>query len=435
MSRLNLVLLNALVGTIMAVGQGQASAVLPESSDFEVLGPDIENLSWTPGVAPTAIEAELEDVSAPRKGYVYIPGVSTGFDYALDHLDSLFDATGLRIGTAYTMLFQGLTAGTGVNGESWHRYGGAGDWDIMSSWTLIGRNTENTGRLVVDGETRFAIGGRTPNSLGAQIATLVATANTFNDRGWVLRDFFFEQRLWHGQIRLMLGRADSTDYFGSTWMQSANNSFVNRMFAAGPTVNAPGHGPAVGMSYRPNDCDFYISGGAANAYNSTTTSGFDSLDQWTFFSYGEVGWTPTFNSLEGRYTVSGWHTGERTQLNLPSDWGVTAVADQQICSMMEVFARYGYSETAALNIHHYAEAGLGVRGLVGSTNDITGLAFSYALPRGDTLRDEKVVEGFYRAQMTRFLQLSVGAQAIIDPAAGPSHDVVGAFWGRVRVIF
>ena len=330
-------LLNALVGLILAAGAGRASAVLPQDSNFEVLGPGIQDLSWSPGAAPTAIEAEIEDASAPRKGYLYIPGVSTGFDYALDHLDSLNEKTGLRIATSYTSVIQGLTAGTGVNGQPWPRYGAAGDWDIMSAWTVVGRESENTGRFVFDGEDRFAIGPRTPNSLGANIATLQPTVNTFNDRGWVVRDLFYEQRLWHGQIRLMLGRADSTDYFGSTWMQSANNSFVNRQFASGVTVNAPGHGPAVGMSYRPNDCPFYISGGAANAYNSTTHSGFSTLDQWTFFSYGEVGWTPTFNSLgEGRYTVSGWNIGERTQTGQPADWGVTAVADQQLCPMVEV---------------------------------------------------------------------------------------------------
>jgi hypothetical protein len=64
---------------------------------------------------------------------------------------------------------------------------------------------------------------------------------------------------------------------------------------------------------------------------------------------------------------------------------------------------------------------------------MTGLAFSWAFPRGN-LRQEKVVEAFYRAQITRFLQLSVGAQAIVDPGQS-TKDVVGAFWGRMRVTF
>jgi hypothetical protein len=126
---------------------------------------------------------------------------------------------GLRIRAAYTTLFQSLSGG------SWDQFGAAGDFDVMMSWTAVGRGTENTGRLVVDFEERSGIGNRTPNDLGGQVATLQPTANTFNDRGWVVRDVFWTQRLWEGQVRFLIGRADSTDYFGSTWMQSANNSF------------------------------------------------------------------------------------------------------------------------------------------------------------------------------------------------------------------
>lgn len=395
-----------------------------------ILGPELQDLGWTPGLAPTAIEAEIEDVCAPRRGYFKVPGLSKGFDYVSDRLDELYNSTGLRFGTAYTMLFQGLSGGP------WDQYGGAGDFDFMTSWTAIGRGTENFGRFVFDVEDRFEIGSRTPNSLGSQIATLQPTANTFNDRGWVVRDVFYAQRLMEGQLRFLIGRADSTDYFGSTWMQSANNSFVNRMFAANPTIVAPGHGPGAGLSYRPKDNDFYISGGAANAYGTTTTIGLDTLDEATFFSWGEVGWTPNVGKLgPGRYSFSGWHMGEREKYGIPADWGVSLVADQQINETVQVFARWGYADGAVANIKNYIQGGAGFRGLMGEPNDMAGIAFSYAFPSSSSAQDEKVLEGFYRWQLTRFAQFSVGAQAIFDPGNGQGQDVVGAFWGRLRVFF
>jgi hypothetical protein len=312
-----------LVSATMTVSAGSMEE--PVSSSFEVLGPDVERVGWTPGLAPTAVEAEIVDVTAPRKGYFYIPGLSKGTDYVYDGLDDVYKSIGLRIGVAYTMLFQGLSGGP------WDRWGGAGDFDLMTSWTLVGRETENTGKLLFDIEERFQIGPRTPNSLGAGIATLQATANTFNDRGFVVRDLFWEQRLWAGRLRFILGRADSTDSFGSTWLQSANNSFVNRFFSSNPTVAAPGHGPAAGLAYQPTEKNFFVTAGAANAYGTTTTTGLGTLDEWTFFSFGEVGWTPTFNTIgEGRYTISGWHIGEREKIDVPSDWGVSAIADQKI---------------------------------------------------------------------------------------------------------
>jgi carbohydrate-selective porin OprB len=408
-----------------------AAQAAEESSDspLEILGPDVEELSWTPGLTPDAPVAELDAAYAPRSGYFEVPGLSKGADFVSERLDELDKKFGLRIRTAYTMLFQNLSGGT------WDESGGAGDFDLMMSWTAIGRGTENTGRLVVDFEDRHEIGNRTPNSLGGQVATLQPTANTFNDRGWVVRDVLWTQRLYEGQLRFMIGRADSTDYFGSTWMQSANNSFVNRMFAANPTIVAPGHGPTVGLSYKPKAIDFYVSGGASNAYGDTTESSFESLDEWTLFYWGEAGWTPTFERFgKGRYTLSGWHIGEREDTGQRSDWGLSAVADQKINETVQVFARWGFADGDAANIQNYWQVGTGFRGLMGDPGDMAGLAFSHAFPTASSAREEKVVEAFYRWQLTRFAQFSLGAQSIFDPSFGPSHDVVGAFWARVRIV-
>ena len=427
--------LSALVGLVLAGGQGMVAASdaseAPDDYELSILGPDLEDYGWTPGMAPTASEAELEDLSAARRGYFAVPGASDGFDFMFDQADELYNSTGVRIGAAYTMLFQGLSGGP------WDQYGGAGDFDLMSSWTAIGRGTENTGRLVFDIEHRHEIGSRTPNSLGGQIATLQPTANTFNDRGWAVRDVFYVQRLVEGQVRFMIGRADSTDYFGSTWMQSANNSFVNRMFAANPTIVAPGHGPATGLSYRPKDVRLLHQRGARpTPTGRRRPAEFSSLEETTFFSWGEVGWTPTFETLgQGRYTFSGWHMGERENDGIPADWGVSLVADQQINETVQVFARWGYADGAVANIKNYVQGGAGFRGLMGEPNDMAGIAFSYAFPSDSASEQEKVLEGFYRWQLTRFSQFSVGAQAIFDPGNGPDHDVVGAFWARLRVFF
>jgi porin len=424
-------LLWVLVGLVLAGYQAPTGAAgLEEKSPLEILGPDVEDLSWTPGLAPDAPVAELEESYARRAGYFKVPWISDGLDYVYDRRNDLDEKTGLRIATAYTMLFQGLSGGP------WDQYGGAGDFDLMMAWTAIGRGTENTGRLVFDLEDRHEIGSRTPNSLGGQIATLQPTANTFNDRGFVVRDLYWAQRLYEGQLRFLVGRADSTDYFGSTWMQSANNSFVNRMFAANPNQVAPGHGPGAGLSFRPKNNDFYISGGAANAYGTTTTTGLSSLEETTFFSWGEVGWTPTIEKLgRGRYTFSGWHMGERQNNGIPADWGVSLVADQQISETVQVFARWGYADGAVANIKNYLQGGAGFRGLMGDPADMAGVAFSYAFPSSSAPQEEKVLEVFYRWQLTRFAQVSVGAQAIFDPGNGPDQDVVGAFWGRLRIFF
>lgn len=72
---------------------------------------------------------------------------------------------------------------------------------------------------------------------------------------------------------------------------------------------------------------------------------------------------------------------------------------------------------------------------MGDPDDLAGIAFSVGFPRAETAQEEKVLEGFYRWQLTHFAQVSVGAQAIFDPGNAPTQEVIGAFWGRFRLAF
>ena len=64
-----------------------------------------------------------------------------------------------------------------------HGYGAAGDLDFLASWTLIGRESEDTGRAVLTTEYRFKMGDQPPSAVGRQVGTLIPPTNAFNDRG------------------------------------------------------------------------------------------------------------------------------------------------------------------------------------------------------------------------------------------------------------
>jgi hypothetical protein len=115
------------------------------------------------------------------------------------------------------------------------------------------RGTENTGRLVATVEYRYDIGAQPPSVIGRQNGTLINTVNTFNDRGGEVRDAYCIQRLFDARLRILVGRADISDYVGAHLMQNANNSLVSRHFAANPAVPFPGHGPMAGFSLRPTE--------------------------------------------------------------------------------------------------------------------------------------------------------------------------------------
>ena len=69
------------------------------------------------------------------------------------------------------------------------------------------------------------------------------------------------------------------------------------------------------------------------------------------------------------------------------------------------------------NIENYAQVGIGLRGLMGDPSDMAGLAFSYAFPTASPARDEKVVEVFYRWQLTSFAQFSARSRFSIQATA------------------
>ncbi|MFO0875684.1 MAG: carbohydrate porin [Phycisphaerales bacterium] len=367
----------------------------------------------------------------PRTGTVDLPPVDGPLGGLVKALNELHAQTGLRLGFAYTTLFQQAGGGPG------DRNGFAGDVDLMSSWTLLGRGTKDTGTFVFTGENRFRQSTQPPSALGGVLGTLTNTTGGFNDRGWVVRDGFWLQRLFEDHVRLLVGRADPSDYVGGHRMQSINNSFLNRAFSANASVAYPsGHVPTAGISVLPNDL-CYVTFGAANGYGTSNTINVDSLKYGDFFWFGEFGLTPKIDGLgQGRYRVLLWRMDAREEINLPQDQGISVILEQDFGDQFLAFARYSYSDADLTNIQNAVQGGVGYRGLLGSPDNLTGFAGSYAQPPSGGGRDETVFEIFQRWQLTRQTQFTLGAQLILNPSNSPTNaDAVGVFEARLRVAF
>lgn len=384
---------------------------------------------FSPGEGGTSGIDELDEIDKPETPVTDTSRLDTPFAFARRKFDELSDKTGLRLGVAFTALGMWSSGAGDPNGA-------AGDLDLLSAWTLVGRGTPNTGVLVATAEYRNEYTDNPPSALGRELGTLINVTNAFNDRGWVVRDFYWLQRLFDDKLRFLVGRADLGDFFGTQPMQNVNTMFVNRHFSGNPSVPSPGHGPSIEGSVRPND-RFYLSAGIANAYNNTQESELDSIDYGDFFYTAEVGFTPYVEGMgRGRYSLMGWYINERTRDTfIPSDQGMTLIAGQQLSDRFQVWARYCYADATITNVRQLAQAGLGYTGLFGSPSNMTGFALSFAQPRLNTSREEKVVEVFERIQVSRFTQISIGAQAIFDPGNNPDTNLLGVFYARLRLAF
>jgi len=374
------------------------------------------------------IEPPLDVIERDPSNWLGIPPEEEWLNFIRDPLKDLDDRYGLSISGAYTMLFQ-QSVGPDAHGA------GAGDFDLFTRWTPLGRGTPDTGSFYVATEYRHKIGARPPSELGGEIGTLLGTTDGFSARGWSVKDAYWAQRLFEDHLRFGIGRVDSENLVGNHNLQSANTSFLNKAFSVNPTMAFPGSGFGAAAAVRPLDW-LYFSAGAANAYGNTTTIEWDTLvDEWRLFKFVEVGVTPDINNMgEGRYRIAFWHMDSRSLIDAPSDGGFTIIGDQKVGEHLSLFARYGFSDGDVTGIRQAVQVGGAYQGLFGSDSDLTGLAVGWADPEAD-LRDEKVLEVFHRMQLTGRTQLTFGAQLILDPSNAPDVDALGVLSARFRVSF
>lgn len=411
-----------------AARAGDAAALKVEGSGARNEGPPGNQIKGDSSA--TDIASELEEDVAERHAAVEDFFLEGPFVWLRKQTEALNDKTGLKLGFAYTMLFQQGTGGAG------NRTAASGDLDLLASWTAIGRGTKDTGTLYFAAEYRNQIGSQPPSALGGQIGSITGTTNGFSERTMVVKEFYWKEAHFDGRFVWGMGRADPENLFGGHKLQSANFYFLNQAFSTNPTVAYPGCGLTAAAALKPVDW-FYVGGGVANANGNTTTVNFeDFFDEREFLTFGEVGYTPKIENVgAGRYRVSAWHIDERDKAGVPSDEGVSVIADQELGERTTVFARYGWAEDGIKNVKQIAEAGGAVNGLIGGKENQTGFAAAWVRPTDSALRDQEVLEVYQRFQVTPQTQLTLGAQLIIDPSNAPGDDAVGVFSVRLRFSF
>ena len=85
-------------------------------------------------------------------------------------------------------------------------------------------------------------------------------------------------------------------------------------------------------------------------------------------------------------------------------------------------------------IRQSATVGVGFMDPSDYHSEMLGVGFVWADLSGAGLRDESIVEAFFRFQLTRMVQLSPDLQLVINPA-GSDEDVVAVFGIRLQATF
>ncbi len=388
------------------------------------------------GSAPDDITQELERLEQPK---------DTLFDKtAVDHLgdrwqslaEQLKTATGLDLGLAYTVLYQRLT--DAKDGKS--KQGAVGDLDIFGEWSLPGTPADRRGFFGFEAEmrTRLFTSSR-PSDLGDNAGSLWETTNDFDTQDISLVQLWWQQTFANDALTYRIGKVDPTDFFDVGSLKSADLFFSNFAFSENPAIANPdpGWGGAVHLDL---DKSWYLitAIGDANA-RRTSIAANDFYEKKDYFTAAEFGLTPMIAGLgQGSYQFTVWHTdgrNNRNEPNQPSGKGFSLRFEQKIGENILPFVTYSRASGGATDVRQLATAGIGLTGIFGNKDDIAAIAVAWGQPEDRSLRNQYVVEVFYRVQLTDYIQVTPDLQLIAEPSRNRDNDTIGVLGLRMRVQF
>jgi porin len=180
----------------------------------------------------------------------------------------------------------------------------------------------------------------------------------------------------------------------------------------------------------------YILAGVHDANGAATS--FGQLDRGELFVAVELGATPNYGEPgAGLYHVTLWHSDARDDANVPSGRGVAMTFEQEVGPDGNVvpFVRYSYADGGVTSVRQTFAVGLGLEEPFGQNADLIGIGFSWGQPSDTALKDQYVLEAFYRVFVTPLTHVTPDIQVIFDPVKNPTEDVLAVGSVRLRTLF
>ena len=370
---------------------------------------------------PTATTSQLAEDDEEKDPALRFPWFERAFAPWFEAKVGLREATGLKLGVAYTALYQG----TSESGEA-----GSGIARLSGSWALVNRDGGNSGSLVFSTDHRYAYTELAPGDIafGIESGYLGIPGTLFTDVDLVLGDLNWQQLLFEGKAGIVAGRYDPNDFFDVLGHANPWTSFQNLVILFNGSIALPDWSTGLGGGAWFSD-QWYVKAGVNDANGvATETEFFD--DAWELYSTGELGWSP---SAGERYTrnvhLLGWHADEREEAGVEESWGVTFGANWTMDDNLWMsFRRGGWSEGSAPLYNETVTLG-GMRRFA-YRSDLLGVAINWGSPADNSLRTQYTSELFYRLQLAENVAITPSLQFIADPAL--DEDIDELWIGGVR---
>ena len=224
-----------------------------------------------------------------------------------------------------------------------------------------------------------------------------------------LREAWLRTELFGQRLAVTAGRLDLTNYFDhNVAANDETTQFLSDALVNNPALGLSTNGSGLSLVFDPkNGLNFKV---GLQQSNTDATSLSDSI-----FSLAEIGYLARLPGLqEGNYRV--WYRTDNGAAGPGYRTGYGASIDQRVHPSVTLFARYGASQADIKRDHFYSGGVQFDRGLGFFPSDAWGVG--YAQNDFRIGAKERLVEGYYRFNLTERLNLSFHVQHFYELLEG-----------------
>ena len=171
---------------------------------------------------PDAVENIIEEDAKKKGGFITERITQPWFDWK-KHMQQDY---GLALGIDYSGVYL-ESSKSGISGED---NAASGMLRFFGSWDLVGRGTKDTGAFVWKVENRHKYTDNPPQAFGFDQGIVGLIEAPFSDQGFRVTNLFWRQRLNDGEVTLLGGLLDVTDYVDVFAL--AGGSFFRSLFSS-----------------------------------------------------------------------------------------------------------------------------------------------------------------------------------------------------------
>jgi porin len=340
----------------------------------------------------------------------------------------------------------------GSYGALWQNYSSSligqdnavgGKFTLNAGYALLNRGRADTMWIETVIEDRRPLGtALAPLQAGLGTGSATATAPTWGEFDLGVTQMYVRQDLFNHSFQYAIGKLFAPNFVNPYPLFDDNRQYLNQMFTTSVTIPVPLRGFGMVGAWFPTDTGLYFKGGMYTVYSNDT--GFtvnDFFGKPNYFYHVETGWSGSagkgvpiqaFGPMDANnFSVTLSHK-DPEQFGPGEADGIAFNANYLVRDDLMVFLRGGKSDGWVINAN--LNSGFAWRPFT-TNEDLVGFGAGWALPANPLLRDQYILELFYRYQLTSNLAITPDVQYILRPSLDPTKLEAWVVGLRTRLVF